>query len=257
VGESTLFEPYNDGRKTCRVLLYENNELIRAGIRTTLDACSDISVVAEAVPGSDIDALLKRSEPNVVVSEYCRKVFNPGGRLDRPKSAFANLPVVILCSTDGPELDDAVRVGARGLVLRSDAAEQLASAVREVAIGNAFLAPSVAGHVLDQLSIRLPTVDSATGKRLNQLTAREREVLRLIAIGLTTDEVADVLCRSRATVKSHISHLLAKLGLQDRAQAIALAYQVDLIRTNDPRSAPVDPEHHQLPPRVLPSPGTQ
>ncbi|NUT49953.1 MAG: response regulator transcription factor [Saccharothrix sp.] len=212
-----------DPSTPCRVLLYENNELIRTGVRTILDAEPDLRVVAEVVRAADLRAVVKRARPDVVVSEF-------PARPDRRVPAFGGPPVVVLCAEATAScIDGAIRVGARGLVLRSDASRHVVDAVRSVAAGKAFVAPSVAGYVLDQLALRMPTVNQSVGKQLDLLTARELEVLRLVASGLTTVQVAQVMQRSRATVKSHISHMLTKLGLQDRAQAIAMAYQAGLI----------------------------
>jgi len=220
-------------RPVCRVLLYDNNELIRTGVRTILDAEPDISVVAEAGRNTDIAGTIRRYEPHVIVCELCPSVHSVDEDTGRNTSAFGAVPMVILCGdAEGADVDHAIRAGARGVVLRSDGSLQVVAAVRAVAGGKAFLAPSVAGYVLDQLIMRLPTVGRLIGKQFERLTVREHEVLRLVASGLTTVEVAKVMQRSRATVKSHISHLLAKLGLQDRAQAIALAYQSGMI-TND------------------------
>jgi len=205
---------------------------MRAGVVSILEAEPDISVVAEMSVGGDLDALIKRCAPNVVVSGHAA-VLDPGGWLHGSKSVSADLPVVLMCDSIAAELDDAVRLGVRGFVLRSDARTQLVHAVREVVAGNAYLAPSVAGYVLDQLGARLPAVDPWVNRGFELLTTREREILRMIATGLTTAEVAKVLHRSQATIKSHISHLLTKLGVQDRAQAIALAYQVGLISVSD------------------------
>ncbi|WP_147287994.1 response regulator transcription factor [Nocardia pseudobrasiliensis] len=203
----------------------ESNELVRAGVVSILEAEPDISVVAEAVSGGNMGALIRRHTPNVVVSEG-------EGAL---RSSFSELPVVAMCESVA-ELDHVVRIGARGIVLRSDARRQLVRAVREVVAGNAYIAPSAAGYVLDQLGARIPAIDPTLSRGIELLTAREREVLRLIALGLSTAEVAHTLRRSRATVKSHISHLLAKLGVQDRGQAIALAYRVGLVSVGEART---------------------
>ncbi len=208
----------------CRVLLSESNELVRAGVVSILEAEPDISVVAEAVSGGNMGALIRRHTPNVVVSE-----------VEGALRSFSELPVVAMCESVA-ELDHVVRIGVRGIVLRSDARRQLVRAVREVVAGNAYIAPSAAGYVLDQLGARIPAIDPTLSRGFELLTAREREVLRLIALGSSTAEVAHTLRRSRATVKSHISHLLAKLGVQDRGQAIALAYRVGLVSVGEARA---------------------
>ncbi|MFI5779958.1 response regulator transcription factor [Nocardia sp. NPDC051570] len=211
----------------CRVLLYEGNELVRAGVVSILEAEPDISVVAEAINGGAIGALIRRHAPNVVVCDGEAAL----------RSVFAELPVIAMCESS-EELDHVVRAGVRGIVLRSDARRQLVRAVREVVAGNAYIAPSAAGYILDLLGARIPAVDPVVSRGFDMLTAREREVLRMIALGFSTAEVAGTLCRSRATIKSHISHLLAKLGVQDRGQAIVLAYRVGLVSVGEMRSEP-------------------
>ncbi|NUT51030.1 MAG: response regulator transcription factor [Saccharothrix sp.] len=213
----------DDATRACRVLLCEDNDLVRTGVRTILDAEPDLRVVAEVARHGDLRRVLRLNRPDVVVSEFPLRV-------DQRPPVFGGLPMVVLCAeASASSLDGAIRIGVRGLVLRSDASRHVVDAVRAVAAGEAFVAPSVAGYVLDQLALRMPTVSRSVDEHLHRLTARELEVLRLVASGLTTVQVAQKMQRSRATVKSHISHILNKLGLQDRAQAIAMAYQAGLI----------------------------
>lgn len=214
----------------CRALLHGTSELIRAGVRTILDAEPDIAVVGEVDRLGDIDSCVRRYRPNVLVTEYSLGSNTVNWGVGDHRSGGFQVSTVMLCPEPrGPDLDRAIRAGVRGFVLRTGGSGEVVDAVRSVAAGNAFLAPSVAGYVLEQLAIRMPPVNDRIGEQLNRLTAREREVLRLVASGLTTAEAANIMCRSRATVKSHISHILAKLELQDRAQAIALAYQAGMM----------------------------
>ncbi|XVV01044.1 LuxR C-terminal-related transcriptional regulator [Actinosynnema sp. CA-248983] len=207
----------NGAAPPCRVLLDEDNELIRTGLRIVLDAEPDITVVGETTPGEDPAAVRRDTRPDLVV----------GGRVG---GALAGLPVVVLCrDASAEELERAIRDGARGLLLWSDSARHVVEAVRAVAEGKGFVAPSLAGHVLDQLTHCLPAPRAPGGTGFELLTARELEVLRLLASGLTTGQAAKAIHRSQATVKSHISHALAKLGLHDRSQAIAMAYRTGLI----------------------------
>ncbi|MGH3829718.1 MAG: response regulator transcription factor [Pseudonocardiaceae bacterium] len=215
---------------TCRALLHGTSELILAGVRTILNAESDIAVVGEIDRFDDIESCVRRYRPNVLVTEYSLGSNAVNWRVDDHRSVDIKVPTVMLCpEPHGSDLDRAIRAGVRGLVLRTGGSGEVVDAVRSVAAGNAFLAPSIAGYVLEQLAMRMPLVNDLIGERFNRLTVRECEVLRLVASGLTTAEVAEILCRSRATVKSHISHILAKLELQDRAQAIALAYQAGIM----------------------------
>ncbi|MEJ2852338.1 MULTISPECIES: response regulator transcription factor [unclassified Saccharothrix] len=200
-----------------RVLLDEDNELIRTGLRIVLDAQPDITVVGETAPGDDLADIRHHTQPDLVVGGHAGP-------------EFTGLPVVVLCrEASADELERAIRDGARGLLLCSDSARHVVEAVRAVAEGKGFVAPSLAGHVLDQLTLRLPTPTPQGTARFELLTARELEVLRLLASGLTTDQAAKAIHRSQATVKSHISHALAKLGLHDRTQAIAMAYRMGLM----------------------------
>ncbi|NUT98915.1 MAG: response regulator transcription factor [Saccharothrix sp.] len=205
----------NGAAPPCRVLLDEDNELIRTGLRIVLDAQPDITVVGETAPGDDLAAVRRRTRPDLVV----------GGHAN-----VKGLPVVVLCrEASADELERAIRDGARGLLLCSDSAGHVVEAVRAVAEGKGYVAPSLAGHVLDQLTLCLPAPRTQGSARFELLTARELEVLRLLASGLTTGEAAKAIHRSQATVKSHISHALAKLGLHDRTQAIAMAYRMGLM----------------------------
>lgn len=210
-------ERRNGAAPPCRVLLDEDNELIRTGLRIVLDAEPGITVVGETAPGDDPAAVRRDTRPDLVVS-------------GRAGGAFTGLPVVVLCrDASADELERAVRDGARGLLLCSDSARHVVEAVRAVAEGKGFVAPSLAGQVLDQLTSCLPAPRTQGSARFELLTARELEVLRLLASGLTTGQAAKAIHRSQATVKSHISHALAKLGLHDRTQAIAMAYRTGLI----------------------------
>jgi DNA-binding NarL/FixJ family response regulator len=131
------------------------------------------------------------------------------------------------------ELDEyiveALRAGASGFLLKDAEPAELVRAVRIVAAGDALLAPSVTRRLLEQVAAQLPAVDHAPPKGFEQLTAREREVLRLVARGLSNAEIADQLVVSETTVKKHVSHLLAKLDLRDRVQAVVLAHDLNLV----------------------------
>jgi DNA-binding NarL/FixJ family response regulator len=221
-----------------RVLLYEQQELIRSGVRMALDAEPDIAVIMQPTTEAEAASLIRRTSPDVVVTQFSATVLDASRRLGLAagtRCARPGIPVVVVLSSDptGPDLDEALSAGARGVVLRSESSRRVVDAVRAVADGGAFLASSVAGYVLERLIDRWPNVDAGVLRRVKSLTERETEVLRLIAAGMTTVQVACVLQLSRATVKSHVSHILGKLGLVERAQAVGLAYQVGMVTSSD------------------------
>jgi DNA-binding NarL/FixJ family response regulator len=212
------------------VLLHGTSELIRVGMRTILDAEPDIAVVGEVDRLGNIHSCARRYSPNVLVTEYSIGSNAVNWVVGDHRSGEFQVSTVMLCpDPENCDLDRAIRAGVRGFVLCTGGSGEIVAAVRAVAAGNAFLAPSIAGYVLERLAMCMPSANDLIRGQLNRLTARESEVLRLVASGLTTAEVAEIMCRSRATVKSHISHMLAKLELQDRAQAIALAYQAGMM----------------------------
>ena len=211
-----------------RVLLVSNNRFVRAGIRAILEPHDDMTVVAEGSWESNVPGLIRSSEPNVVVSGPL-----PAGKGQPTGPGSLALPVIVLCeSLDDRVLDAAVRSGARGIVLTDGDSGQVVNAVREVVAGNSFLVPSVTGYLLDQLARHLPRTNHPAADRIRLLTEREREVLLLMASGLTTAQVGQKMRLRPTTVKTHIAHILTKLDLDGRTQAIALAYQTGLV-TND------------------------
>ena len=211
-----------------RVLLVSNNRFVRAGIRAILEPHDDMSVVAEGSWESNVPGLIRSSRPDVVVSGP-----SPAGQGEATDPGSLALPVIVLCeSLDDRVLDAAIRSGARGIVLTDGDSGQVVNAVREVVAGNSFLVPSVTGYLLDQLARHLPRTNHPAADRIRLLTEREREVLLLMASGLTTAQVGQKMRLRPTTVKTHIAHILTKLDLDGRTQAIALAYQTGLV-TND------------------------
>jgi DNA-binding NarL/FixJ family response regulator len=164
-------------------LLHGTSELILAGVRMILDAQADIAVVGEVDRLDDVDSCVRRYRPNVLVTEH-----------SLGSNAVNGVSTVMLCPAPrGPDLDHAIREGVRGFVLRTGGSGEIVDAVRSVAAGNAFFAPSIAVYVLEQLAMRMPSVNDLIIARLNRLTAREREVLRLVASGLTAAEAATIM----------------------------------------------------------------
>jgi DNA-binding NarL/FixJ family response regulator len=213
---------------TVRVLLADDQELVRAGFRMILETQADIEVVGDAGDGVEAVATARRLQPDVVLMDIRMPNLDGLQATKRLTAARSGSRVVILTTFDLDEyVYQALAAGASGFLLKSAPPEQLIGAVRVVAAGDALLAPSITRRVIEQFA-RLPPpggTDAVAG-----LTERERQVLRLVARGLSNAEIAAELFVSDATVKSHVAHLLAKLGLRDRVQAVVLAYESGLVR---------------------------
>jgi DNA-binding NarL/FixJ family response regulator len=213
---------------TVRVLLADDQELVRAGFRMILETQADIEVVGEAGDGVEAVAATRRVRPDVVLMDI--RMPNLDG-LQATKLIMATgsrSRVLILTTFDLDEyVYQALAAGASGFLLKNAPPEQLIDAVRVVAAGDALLSPSITRRVIEQFT-RLPPPGSTDV--LAGLTDREREVLKLVARGMSNAEIAAQLFVSDATVKSHVAHLLAKLQLRDRVQAVVLAYESGLIR---------------------------
>jgi DNA-binding NarL/FixJ family response regulator len=213
---------------TIRVLLADDQELVRAGFRMILETQADIQVVGEAGDGVEAVAATRRLQPDVVLMDI--RMPNLDG-LQATKQIMApgsGSRVLILTTFDLDEyVYQALAAGASGFLLKNAPPEQLISAVRVIDAGDGLLAPQVTRRVIEQFT-RLPLPSDTDA--LEGLTDREREVLKLIARGLSNAEIAAQLFVSDATVKSHVAHLLAKLQLRDRVQAVVLAYESGLIR---------------------------
>jgi DNA-binding NarL/FixJ family response regulator len=213
---------------TTRVLLADDQELVRAGFRMILETQADIQVVGEAGDGVEAVAATRRLQPEVVLMDIRMPNLDGLQATKQLMAARSGSRVLILTTFDLDEyVYQALTAGASGFLLKNAPPEQLISAVRVVAAGDALLAPSVTRRVIEQFT-RLPPpggTDTLVG-----LTAREREVLKLVARGLSNAEIAAELVVSDATVKSHVGHLLSKLQLRDRVQAVVLAYESGLVR---------------------------
>jgi DNA-binding NarL/FixJ family response regulator len=213
-----------------RVVIADDQPMMRAGFKAVLEATGDIEVVGEAGNGAEAVEVATEHAPDVVLMDIRMPVMDgieATRRLPRQK--------VLILTTFG--VDDyiiaALRAGASGFLLKDAPTAKVVEAVRAVAAGDAVLSPAVTRQLLDQVGRRLPAAVSQEPEGLAQLTEREREVLRMLAAGLTNAEIAGVLVVSEATVKSHVSNLLGKLGLRDRVQAVIYAYETRLIEPSD------------------------
>jgi DNA-binding NarL/FixJ family response regulator len=219
---------------TVRVVIADDQDLIRAGLTMIIDARADLTVVGEAADGIEAVTVAQRTRPDVVLMDV-RMPRRDGIAATRELVAAGNPARVLMLTTF--DLDEhvyaALRAGASGFLLKDTRPADLAEAVRVVARGEALLAPTVTRRLLDRFADRLPGAPGTAG-RLAALTAREVEVLTLTARALSNAEIAERLYLSTATVKTHVSAILTKLGLRDRIQAVVFAYDVGLVRAEPP-----------------------
>jgi DNA-binding NarL/FixJ family response regulator len=217
-----------------RVVIADDQALVRGGFRMILDSRSDIEVVGEAEDGWQALELVERHEPDIVLMDV--RMPNLDGLEATRRIAASGAPgrIIVLTTYDVDEyVFAALRAGASGFLLKDVRPADLVEAIRVVASGDALLAPSVTRRLLDRFADTLPDRETAPPD-LTELTEREREVLRFVALALSNAEIAARLVVSEATVKTHVSSVLRKLGLRDRVQAVVLAYDVGLVR---PRSS--------------------
>jgi DNA-binding NarL/FixJ family response regulator len=214
-----------------RVLIADDQALMRTGFRMILDAQDDIEVVGEAIDGADAIRRFEKLAPDVVVMDV-RMPTMDGIEATRRLAALERPARVLILTTF--DLDDyvyeALRAGASGFLLKDRPPEELVAAVRVIAAGEALLAPSVTRRLIEEFARRAPR---ATQTELGELTQREREVLVLMARGLSNAEIARALFVAETTVKTHVGRVLHKLRLRDRAQAVVLAYESGLVQPGD------------------------
>jgi DNA-binding NarL/FixJ family response regulator len=212
-----------------RVVVADDQDVVRAGFSALLDTQPDITVVGSAGDGEAAVRVAREQGPDVVVMDVRMPVMD-GIEATRRLAANGDGPRVLVLTTF--DLDeyvyDALRSGASGFLLKDVTAERLFDAVRVVAAGEALLAPAVTRRLIGEFA-RLRPGPAPRPERLEELTARETEVLRLIAEGLSNAEIASRLVVSEETVKTHVSRVLMKLGLRDRTQAVVVAYESGLV----------------------------
>jgi len=209
-----------------RVVIADDQPMMRAGFKAVLEATGSIEVVAEAATGEEAVAAAEAHRPDVVLMDIRMPVMDgieATRRLPRQR--------VLILTTFGLDeyIIEALRAGASGFLLKDAPTREVVDAVRAVAAGDAVLAPAVTRQLLDQVGRRLPAAVSRTPDGLRELTDREQEVLRMLAVGMSNAEIATALVVSEPTVKTHVSNLLGKLGLRDRVQAVIYAYESGLI----------------------------
>ena len=216
---------------TTRVLVVDDQALLRTAFSSLIDAEDDLEVVGQAADGREAVEIAARLRPDVVVMDVRMPVMD-GIEATRQVTAGqgAGVPRVLILTTF--DLDEyvfeALRAGASGFALKSRPLEELLTAIRTVAAGEALLAPSVTRRLIAHFAARAPAPPRAAPS-LAELTEREREVLALVARGLSNAELAETLCVSLPTAKTHVSRILTKLGARDRTQLVILAYESGIV----------------------------
>jgi len=214
-----------------RVALVDDQALVRAGFAALLDAEDDIEVVGEATDGDEALRLLRRTQPDVVLMDIRMPGLDGIGATKHiaADAALASLHVIILTTFELDEyVFEGLRAGAAGFLVKDTDAAELIRAIRVVSDGSALLSPTVTRRLIAEFSVRSrATPRSTTG---DSLTAREREIVTLIASGLSNEEIADKLYMSASTAKTHATRAMTKLGARDRSQLVIFAYESGLVR---------------------------
>ena len=216
-----------------RIVLADDQPLVRAGFRMILEAEDDIDVAGEASDGEEAVAVTRQLQPDVVLMDIqMPKVDGLEATRRIAQDASTDSRILILTTFERDDyVFEALRAGASGFMLKNAAPEDLVRAVRVVATGDALLDPAITRRVIEDYAQRAaPRKDHG---RLARLTEREREVLRLLATGKSNAELAAHLYLGEGTVKTHVSHLLGKLGLRDRVQAVVFAYETGLVEPGE------------------------
>ena len=212
------------------VLIADDQALVRVGLRKILESEQDTVVVGEAVDGEDAVREARRTRPDVVLMDIRMPVLDGIEATRRIVRAQPGTRVLILTTFGLDEyVFDALRAGASGFMLKDAPPEEISAAVRIVASGEALLAPAVTRSVIEEFARHRPDDAVTPPSAVGDLTAREREVLQLLAQGLSNPEICDQLVISEATAKTHVARILQKLDLRDRIQVIIYAYENRLI----------------------------
>ena len=216
---------------TIRVGIADDQSLVRDGFRVQLGLVDDLEFVGEASTGEQAVALARQAQPDVLLMDVRMPVLDGIEATRRITSdpTTATVRVLVLTTFDVDEyVFAALRAGASGFLLKDATPEDLVAAIRLVADGQALLAPSATRHLVDEFVSR-PSPGNPQGRLVDELTSREQQVLLLVAQGMSNAEIAGRLVMSPATAKTHVSRILAKLGLRDRAQLVIAAYESGLI----------------------------
>ena len=215
---------------TIRVLVADDQSMVRAGFRMLLAGEEDIEVVAEASNGLEAVDKAARFHPSVVLMDIRMPELDGLQATRRILAADNAARILILTTFDLDEyVFEALKAGASGFVLKDDSPEQLIAAIRTVANGEALLSPTITKRVIERFARIAPP---APPKEFAELSERERDVFRLLARGLSNAEIGSELYISETTVKTHVTHILQKLNLRDRVQAVVLAYQTGLFEVD-------------------------
>ena len=214
-----------------RVLVVDDEQLVRTGFRAILESQDDISVVGEADDGASAVEAAVRLTPDVVLMDIRMRSMNG---LEATRAILARVPkppkIVVLTTFDYDEyVYEALKAGASAFLLKDSPQEQLVAAVRVVMAGDALLHPSITRRLIEDFAAR-PTPRSGHPPELEGLSDRELEVMKLVARGLSNEEIGAKLFLARDTVKTHVGHVLTKLSLRDRAQIIVMAYETGLVQ---------------------------
>jgi DNA-binding NarL/FixJ family response regulator len=216
-----------------RVVVADDQAMVRAGFRSLLNEEPDLEVVGEAADGEQAVAAVRRFRPDVALMDIRMPTVDGLEATRRIVADGLATRILILTTFDLDEyVYEGLRAGASGFLLKDASPEQLIAAIHVVAEGEAVLAPTVTRRVVEAFA-RIPAADDALRAALESLTAREREVLRLLARGRSNAEIARELFVSEATAKTHVRHVLSKLDLRDRVQAVVFAYESGLVRAGD------------------------
>ena len=213
-----------------RVLVVDDDNLMRAGLRGVLSNDEAIDVVGEAGDGRDAIYRTRLLKPDVVLMDVRMPDLDGVAATRELLAAFPEVRVVILTTFEQDDyIFGALSAGASGFLLKRTAPEELIAAIHTIAAGDSLLSPSVTSRVIERMAGQ-PAPDAAQDERLDELTPREREVLELVAQGLSNGEIASTLVIEESTVKTHVKRVLGKLGARDRVQAVIFAYESGLTR---------------------------
>ena len=218
----------SDGR--IGVLLVDDDDLMRAGLRAVLESDDTIEIVGEAADGRDAVERARSLRPNVILMDVRMPNVDGVAATSQVLAAAPDTHVIMLTTFEQDDyIFGALRAGASGFLLKRTSPEELIAAIHAVAAGDSLLSPSVTRRVVEHM-VQQPVLDTTSGGRLDELTAREREVLAHVARGLSNAEIAAALVIEESTVKTHVKRILTKLRLRDRVQAVIFAYESGLAR---------------------------